>query len=190
MTLNRRRSWLVVTLLALAAASVVSACGRRSRGTGVITTDMGTPTDSGLGRDGGAPGDASMTGDLRLSRTPALAITDDDTAGVSDIGAVAGSGCIIAGISLHVDITHTCDGDLAVDLTAPNGTNVAVYGGLSTCSDTVPFDVDSTSAGEVPFTLASLVGTAGNGTWVLRVVDATAADTGTLNAWSLDITCE
>lgn len=172
-----------------------SGCGRRARGIGL--TDAGHPSDASNGSpDSSSPVDmhsvldiGTSGGEVQLSRTPALAIPDDDTSGVSDIGAIGGSGCVIATVSLHVDITHTCAGDLNVDLTAPGGQNVAVFSDTG-CSAAVPFDVTSAVTSDGSPSLSELVGSAGNGTWALHVTDTAAADTGTLNSWRVDVGCE
>jgi serine protease len=114
-----------------------------------------------------------------------LPIPDDDETGVADIGTASGRACTIQSLSLAVDITHTCDGDLSANLTAPSGITVTVFGQPSSCLDTVPMTITSADSDG----LASLAGLSGVGMWTLRVFDHTGADVGTLNAWTLDITC-
>jgi subtilisin family serine protease len=78
--------------------------------------------------------------------------------------------------TVEVHISHTFIGDLVVDLIAPDGTvfNLQNRTGGST------HDINTTYT-------RNLSTKAANGTWTLRVRDAAAADSGTINSWTLDL---
>ncbi len=126
---------------------------------------------------------------------------------IPDEGAVAstlpvtGLAGRILDVDVHLDITHTFDGDLEVYLYSPAGTQVelftAVGGSGENFTGTILDDEAGTSiaAGAAPFTgrfrpegsLSALDGERVNGTWVLEVRDTVAGDVGTLDSWSIDL---
>ncbi len=77
-------------------------------------------------------------------------------------------------LSVAVNIVHTYQGDLKVDLVAPDGTlyNIHNYtgGGIDNIVKTVTINASSEVA---------------NGTWNLRVNDNAAGDVGYINSWSM-----
>ncbi|EGX55863.1 protease [Streptomyces zinciresistens K42] len=74
-----------------------------------------------------------------------------------------------------VDITHTCRGDLVVDLVAPDG---SAYRLKSASSSDSADGVDTTCTVNAP-------GETADGTWKPRVQDTAAQDTGRTNGWRL-----
>jgi len=78
---------------------------------------------------------------------------------------------------LALDIRHTYKSDLRVDLITPDGKTVNVHDGSGGSGN------DITGL----FDLALPAGTHGAGTWRLVVSDHAALDTGTLDAWSLQL---
>jgi Zn-dependent metalloprotease len=79
------------------------------------------------------------------------------------------------GLKVGVDITHTYRGDLVIDLIAPDGTAYRVKNSSgSDSADNVITTYTVNASSE-----------AANGVWKLQVRDAAAADTGTINKWSL-----
>ncbi len=102
----------------------------------------------------------------------------------------------------NLDITHSWIQDLSVTLTAPDGTEVPLFGEL--CGDysniLINFDDAANSAySSIPCPpignetyqplgqLNSLLGKQVNGDWVVTVQDSYTDDGGSLNAWSLDL---
>ena len=79
-----------------------------------------------------------------------------------------------AATPVAVDISHTWQGDLKVDLVAPDGSVYVLsnYAGGSANDIKRTFEVDLSSE-------------ALNGTWTLRVNDKASGDTGRLNGWSI-----
>lgn len=106
-----------------------------------------------------------------------IAIPDNDPTGIEATNAVAGNGTV-GTLSLSLHITHTFSGDLIVTLVAPGGASFVVKnreGGAT--ADIVIADQAITTFNGMPAA----------GTWKLKVVDAAASDTGTLDTWSLKI---
>ncbi len=139
-------------------------------------------------------------------RTGTLTSTDvpktiADNATVESTLAVASTGTVLD-VNVTLSITHTWDGDLNISLVGPNGTVVPLSSRRGSSGDNfagTTFDDSATtpiSSGTAPFSgsfkpetpLAALNGIAANGTWTLRVQDAASGDTGTLTAWSIQLT--
>lgn len=104
-------------------------------------------------------------------------------------------------VNVVVNITHTYDSDLFVELTSPNATNVVLIdhagGAGDNFSNTRLDDEAATSiaVGTAPFAgsyipadnLSAFDGAVAGGTWVLTVHDTVGGDSGTLNSWRLEI---
>jgi len=119
----------------------------------------------------------------RQASSPALAIPDNNAAGVSDRINI-GTALTIAAIKVSVDLTHTFIGDLRLTLTAPSGTAVVIHdrNGGNTHNLQRSFDLSSTPG------FGALRGQSSQGAWTLSIVDLAAADSGVLNRWELEIT--
>jgi serine protease len=101
--------------------------------------------------------------------------TINDNATVDSPITVSGrSGNAPSNASVSVNIVHTYQGDLKVDLVAPDGSlyNIHNYTGTSTDNviKTVTFNLSTEAL---------------NGTWKLRVNDNAAGDVGYINSWSI-----
>ena len=77
-------------------------------------------------------------------------------------------------LKVSVNITHTYQGDLKVDLVAPDGTLYNIHNRSGGSADNVIKTVTINASSEVA-----------NGTWNLRVNDNAAGDIGKLNSWSM-----
>ena len=105
----------------------------------------------------------------------AVPIPDNSAGGVSSPIAISGaSGNAAATTQVYVNITHTWIGDLIVTLVAPDGSEYVLHNRSGGSTD----NIDATYT-------VNLSSEPKNGTWNLRVSDNAAADTGTLNRWSL-----
>lgn len=123
------------------------------------------------------------------------------------------SGCnTIDDVNVGLSINHTYVGDLFITLKSPNATTITLLnspiGGADNCSGnnvrtllddaSANGNVDQQCGSGVPsifgtfqpsVPVSGFNGTTGNGTWTLTVTDVFLADTGTLNDWSLQLTC-
>ncbi|MEI8619934.1 S8 family serine peptidase [Pseudoalteromonas sp. B129b] len=83
----------------------------------------------------------------------------------------------VFGTTADVDISHTYSGDLVVKLVSAQGTQVTLQSNVGGSNDDI---VRS-------FTSESFNGEVATGDWTLQVEDTAAADTGTINGWSLTL---
>lgn len=103
-------------------------------------------------------------------------------------------------VNVCIDITHTWDSDLNINLIAPDGTDIMLLSYVGGSDDNFTNTCFSQSAttsivsGTAPFTGTfkpmNTLGNAnngqnGNGTWKLRIVDTYAADAGNLLSWNI-----
>ena len=118
---------------------------------------------------GGTPGGGGQT----YSSGGPVAIGDNATI-ESPIAVSGRSGNAPANASVAVNISHTYRGDLLVELVAPDGSAYVLSNRSGGSADDIvgTFTVDLSSE-------------ALDGTWILRVNDNAAQDTGTLNSWSV-----
>lgn len=132
--------------------------------------------------DAPAPSAAPVTG----SSAPGLAIPDqDELIGVTDVVALGGYGTVDR-VAVDVTVAHGISSDLRVELRSPLGRSVVLTDrevGLSS-GGTIALSLDSSAPGSP---LAPLVGEPLAGPWQLRVLDAVAVDTGTLQSWSVTV---
>lgn len=145
--------------------------------------DAGSRPDASI-RDAGIP-DANVNRPDACSgfeifgevRFPQLVIPDDDPVGVAS-GIQVDDGCVVVDtVEVTIDITHTFRGDLAIDLTAPDGETVRVF----TPSNDATDDIHAL----IPVFIAS--GDSAVGEWVLEVEDTAVGDVGSFDRWSLGI---
>jgi subtilisin-like proprotein convertase family protein len=143
-----------------------------------------------------------------------LAIPDNGT--MTSTITIPSTGQGIYDVDVSTSIAHTNSADLDVTLTSPIGTTVTLTtdngGTFNDIFNGTTWDDDANPAGQVPYTsnntlvtdrlylangavpalapeegLGAFVGQPVSGTWTLTVSDDTATNTGTLNAWSLNI---
>ena len=130
------------------------------------------------------------------------AIPDNNPAGVTSTINVTNPGTVNH-LTVSIDsLTHTYDGDLKMELIAPDGTDVVLVnrtGGGNDSGDNFTntlFDdgaAQSIYSGPAPYSgsfrpdqaLSAFDGKQQQGTWTLKVSDLSALDKGTLNGWSL-----
>ncbi len=107
----------------------------------------------------------------------------------------------VAKITVKLNISHTWDSDLTVQLFSPNNTSVTLIDhrgrDKDNFTDTILDDAAANpiSSGSAPFTgsfqpeqaLSAFNDQSIAGGWRLKVSDFVAADTGVLNSWSVDI---
>lgn len=114
---------------------------------------------------------------------PALAIPDRSAAGVADSIHVNEAGSVQS-VQVDVGITHTYRGDLRLELIAPDGTIVPLFGRSAPQGDSRDNLIATFTSDNVP-ALSQLTGKNVSGNWTLRVSDLAAADFGTLDKSTL-----
>ncbi len=119
---------------------------------------------------------------ITASATPALAIPDNNTTGITSTINVATSQTITS-VSVTVGITHTYQGDLEVALIGPDNTTVLLHNRTGAGTDNINTTYSITTAAAQALTAFNGKNT--SGAWKLRVRDLASADTGTLNSWKI-----
>ncbi len=112
-------------------------------------------------------------GTQTYSNTTGYTVNDNTTIN-APITVSGRTGNAPATASVSVNITHTYQGDLKVDLVAPDGTLYNIHNRTGAGTDNI-----------VKTVTLNLSSEALNGTWQMRVQDAAAGDTGRLNSWSV-----
>lgn len=146
---------------------------------GLTISDVGEPGETVSFRVGPV-GEEGVV--VKGSSSPALSIPENRPEGVGDAITLSGAGTVRA-IRVTVSISHTYAGDLRVALLSPTGKRAILHNRSGGSADNVELDLDS----EPPSLLAPLVGQPIAGQWRLSVSDNAAVDTGTLNAWSIEV---
>jgi subtilisin-like proprotein convertase family protein len=115
---------------------------------------------------------------------PALPIADYATVN-SPMTLAMGAGVTVTSVEVFVDITHTYQGDLTVDLRSPAGTTVRLHNRTGSSTDNIYgwYPGTLTPAGD----LGLFAGEVLDGIWTLTVADLAGGDIGTLNEWCLKI---
>ena len=121
----------------------------------------------------------SLVGDYGTSSAQTYSNTSDyaiaDNATVDSPITVSGrTGSAPSTSSVSVNIVHTYQGDLKVDLVAPDGSLYNIHNRTGTSTDNV-----------IKTVTLNLSTEALNGTWKLRVNDNAGGDTGYINSWSV-----
>lgn len=115
--------------------------------------------------------------EFTYSNDDAVDIPDNDPAGISSVINVADP-ITLFGTSAYVNISHTWIGDLIVTLTSPAGTTATLHNQAGGSADNI----------DQSFSTDAFNGEIATGDWTLHVEDTVAADTGTLNNWSVTFT--
>jgi choice-of-anchor B domain-containing protein len=110
----------------------------------------------------------------KFENTANVDIPDNGAAVTSEVTVTGVPGNAPPALKVDVDIKHTYRGDLVVDLVAPDGTAYRLKGSGSDAADNVLATYTVDASAEVA-----------NGAWKLRVQDVYSADTGYIDAWSL-----
>ncbi len=127
----------------------------------------------------------TVTNEAACDEAP-LAIPDNDPQGVTRALTVTEVGDV-ASVSCEIESTHPFRGDLIVELTSPTGTIVRLHNRTGgTQADLLrTFDDDNPADG--PGSLSDFVGETATGGWILRVVDDSLGDEGTLDRWCVTV---
>jgi subtilisin-like proprotein convertase family protein len=129
----------------------------------------------------------NITFDGEQSLSPNLAIPDNNPTGVTSTMSFAQTGTV-SSVRVRVGITHTYQGDLQVTLIAPDGTSVILHNQTGGGTDNINTEYPDLTAPAQ--SLSAFVGKSIAGNWKLKVADLAAADTGTLNSWTLSLAAQ
>jgi subtilisin-like proprotein convertase family protein len=114
------------------------------------------------------------------------------------------SGCEVADVDVLIDLTHTWNADLTLDLTSPDLADVPLFGGVCGATDNMQVILDDEAGAPIGSvcppagfqryntvpagSLTQFEGDSGTGTWRLDVADTAGADVGSLINWELQFT--
>ncbi|MFC3995004.1 proprotein convertase P-domain-containing protein [Nocardiopsis sediminis] len=151
----------------------VDASAAAAAGTWTLRVSDGAPADTGTLNSwslefgsGGSGSTSSGAGSFESGSS----VTIEDQSTVESAIEVSGvEGNAPSSLGVTVDISHSYISDLSLELVSPDGTSFP----LEAFEGSHQYTVDASAA-----TAA--------GTWTLRVEDSAAADTGTINSWSLN----
>jgi len=124
------------------------------------------------------------------------------------VHAVGRENCVVADVNVTLDIQHTWNHDLVVDVAGPGVPNVRLVNQICGADDNIQAVLDSDAAtaigsvcppagfqavtpggaGTAPGALNAFDGRDATGQWTLRVSDLVAPDGGVVRGWSVDIT--
>ena len=124
--------------------------------------------------------------DLSECNVDPVSIPDSDPLGVKSTIMMPSSGNI-ADVQVSVDLTHTWNSDLIVELTSPTGTVVRLHNRSGGSADDIMTTYDLLTPVDGPGLMDDFDGEDSQGIWQLFISDNVGGDTGTLNSWCLDI---
>ncbi len=151
-----------------------------------------------------APGSGTTTSPAAFTSNTSVAIPDTNPTGASSSLTVSGINpstlSSTSVVSVKINITHTYDGDLLIQLISPSGNTINLSNRRGGSGDNFVNTIFSASAvtsivsGSAPFTgsytpegaFSALTGNI-NGTWTLKVIDQAGNDVGTINNWTLTV---
>ena len=120
---------------------------------------------------------------VSFESNPNLPIPDDNPVGVADTIQVRDSAAVHS-VEVDVDIKHTYRGDLKIELVAPDGAAIVLFGRSAPQGDSGD-DLLATFTADNVAALTQFRGKPIAGNWSLRVSDLAAIDFGTLRRWTL-----
>ncbi len=157
--------------------------GQSVRGDWKLTVSDHAGLDTGSLRRWDLTIQLASTRNIEQESSPAIAIPDNDPAGITDSIDIVATGDI-SDVRVWVDITHTWIGDLVVTLATPAGGEIILHERSGGSQD----NLIKTYAEENLAAIATLRGRPARGAWTLHVTDLAGRDTGKLNRWGLKLT--
>ena len=93
-------------------------------------------------------------------------------------------------VEVIVDISHSYQGDLAVELRSASGVSATLHDRSGGSTDDLVGTYATTGGSLTPVdSLYVFTNEPGNGTWSLEIEDRAIFDNGTLNSWTLTLYC-
>jgi cysteine-rich repeat protein len=164
----------------VSAMSEVPVCGNSTVETGELCDDGNITDGDGCSSTCQIEGSATnnTSGPLNSSSTT-----------LTRVATVSGCTTPVSGINIDVDISHAYVGDIALDLTSPDGTNVVLKSGSFTTGTDLVGNYPNTLTPEG--SLSDFNGDVGNGDWELFIEDTYPSfDDGTFNSFTVNLTCD
>jgi subtilisin-like proprotein convertase family protein/subtilisin family serine protease len=115
-----------------------------------------------------------------------IEIPDSDPTGIMSIINI-GEQSDVSDITVDIDVVHSYQGDLIVELTSPDGTVVRLHNRTGGSTDNILGNYPETLAVGGPGALEDFIGEPMRGDWILFISDNAGADVGFLNSWGLHI---
>ncbi len=109
-----------------------------------------------------------------------LAIPDDSPTGVTNVNTVSSALTFIEAVQISVSLTHPYIGDIAIELTSPQGTRSILF-------NTGNGFANSNNLSGMILLSNAFYGEAPNGNWTIKIVDGFSGLTGTLTEWQIKI---
>ncbi|WP_255323108.1 PKD domain-containing protein [Lysobacter sp. K5869] len=142
---------------------------------GTYTVKLTVTDNGGLSNTKTSTVTVNASGVQTYTNAADVNIPDNNATGVSSSISVSGrSGNAPSNAQIAVKIVHTYQGDLIVDLIAPDGSVYNLHNRTGGSADNINQTYTKNLSSE-----------ALNGTWKLRVADRAAADTGYIDSWSV-----
>ncbi len=118
----------------------------------------------------------TQTATFEESDFPGSPIPDTNSSGVEDTITINPTG-FVKSVQVDISITHPSRGDISITLTLPDETNIILKETSTDSGD----DIQET------YTVPGSFGIDADGTWILKVADLTAGDSGTLDEWTVRV---
>ena len=120
---------------------------------------------------------------LKKEKIESLSIPDMDPRGINSTIFVSESGKLTQA-TIHLELSHSYQGDLGATLTSPSGKSVTLipFNSLGTGQGPLSASFSTSSASLSPLINESL-----QGDWTLNVTDNWELDQGTLTKWSMEL---
>lgn len=173
-----------VSGIALSNQTLPSSRGWDGADTGLIIRDISAASAMMRFSTGVAPVDPAV-GSVTGESYPDLLIPDNRPEGVRDSITLTGEG-IIKAIAVSVEILHTYEGDIRLNLISPQGTNILLALNHGQPGRDL---IESYDSGDHEL-LKNLAGEPFSGEWTLHIQDLLPQDTGRLNHWRITIEYE
>ena len=113
--------------------------------------------------------------------SPALSLPIPDfsvTGASNSVTVPGGTVSVIEAVQIRVNVTHTFDGDLGIELISPSGRRSVLKN---------PFDgyFSADNLNNQVFLSNAFYGESAGGPWTIKIVDGIAGETGTLTGWAI-----
>ncbi|MFC1611019.1 proprotein convertase P-domain-containing protein [Myxococcota bacterium] len=124
----------------------------------------------------------------QITSCPSRKIRDNRPQGVTSAINQADA-CVVANVTVDVEILHTWIGDLEVDLTSPDNITVRLHDHTGGSAEDIIGNYDVEMTPDVG-SMSDFDGSDGQGSWELFAADTAEYIEGTLECWTLNVECQ